>query len=257
MIFNFYKYQGTGNDFIIIDCRDINYNFSINDISKLCDRKFGIGSDGIMLIKEHAELDFEMQFYNPDGTMSFCGNGTRCAVLFCFHNGLCSKKTKFLTNDGIHHGEIIDAENVKIDILSPIKVNQLSNGDFKTNTGSPHYVKFVQDLKVSNLIEQCKAIRYSDEYKEDGINVNMVEDKKGLIEMRTYERGVENETLSCGSGVTAAALSFASFSDINDTVKVNTKGGSLKVNFERENGHFNQVYLTGSAHFVFRGEFSL
>ena len=257
MIFNFYKYQGTGNDFIIIDCRYINYNFSINDISKLCDRKFGIGSDGIMLIKEHAELDFEMQFYNPDGTMSFCGNGTRCAVLFCFHNGLCSKKTKFLTNDGIHHGEIIDAENVKIDILSPIKVNQLLNGDFKTNTGSPHYVKFVQDLKVSNLIDQCKEIRYSDEYKEEGINVNMVEDKKGLIEMRTYERGVENETLSCGSGVTAAALSFASFSDINDTVKVNTKGGSLKVNFERENGHFNKVYLTGSAHFVFRGEFSL
>tara|TARA_B100001093_G_scaffold518208_1_gene602291 strand:- start:3696 stop:4469 length:774 start_codon:yes stop_codon:yes gene_type:complete len=257
MIFNFYKYQGTGNDFILIDCRDINYNFSTSDVSKICDRKFGIGSDGIMIIKDHPEFDFEMQFYNPDGTMSFCGNGTRCAVLFCFHNGLCSKKTKFLTNDGIHHGEIIDAENVKIDIVSPIKVDQLSNGDFKTNTGSPHYVKFVQDLKVSDLIDQCKAIRFSDEYKEEGINVNMAKGKEDLIEMRTYERGVENETLSCGSGVTAAALSFASFNDIDDVINVNTKGGPLKVNFKRENGHFNQVYLTGSAHFVFRGEFSL
>ena len=198
-----------------------------------------------------------MQFYNPDGTMSFCGNGTRCAVLFCFHNGLCSKNTKFLTNDGIHLGEIIDAENVKIDIMSPIKVDQLSNGDFKTNTGSPHYVKFVKDLKISNLIEQCKAIRFSDEYKKEGINVNMVMNKENLIEMRTYERGVENETLSCGSGVTAAALSFASFNNVDDFVNVSTMGGSLQVDFKRENGHFNQVYLTGPAHFVFRGEFSL
>jgi diaminopimelate epimerase len=175
----------------------------------LCNRKFGIGSDGLIIIKEHIVADFEMQFYNPDGSMSFCGNGSRCAVLFCFHNGLCRNKSTFFTNDGFHTGEIMDNENIRINIICPIKVNKFENGDFQTNTGSPHYIRFVNDLVNINFLEESKIIRYNDKYKEEGINVNMVLDREREIEMRTYERGVENETLSCGSGVTAAALSFA------------------------------------------------
>jgi diaminopimelate epimerase len=257
MIINFYKYQGTGNDFIIIDIRNLNYNFKKQEISKLCDRKFGVGADGVMLIDTHKEYDFEMQFYNPDGSMSFCGNGSRCAVLFCFHNNLCTRKTKFLTNDGVHFAEIVDAENIKIDMVSPIKVNKLKNGDFQTNTGSPHYVQFTKEFNDSSFIENCKLIRFSEEYFEDGINVNMVIDLDNEINVRTYERGVENETLSCGSGVTAAALSFASYKDSSSPIVVHTKGGELNVDFDKKNGHFENVYLTGSAHFVFRGEFDL
>ena len=257
MIINFYKYQGTGNDFIIIDTRDLNYDFSKNEISKLCDRKFGIGADGVMLINNHDDCDFEMQFYNPDGSMSFCGNGSRCAVLFCFHNGLCQRKSSFLTNDGIHHAEVVGAQEVKVDIVSPIKVNELDNGDFKINTGSPHYIKFINNLENLSFINDCHKIRYDDEYKLEGINVNMVSENETGIDVRTYERGVEDETLSCGSGVTAAALSFALSKDFGESVNVKTKGGVLKVEFKRQNGFFEDVYLTGPAHFVFRGEFDL
>ena len=257
MIINFFKYQGTGNDFVIIDARKLKYDFSNADVAKLCNRKFGIGSDGLILIKDHKDVDFEMQFYNPDGTMSFCGNGSRCAVLFCFHNGLCRKKSTFLTNDGFHTAEIMDTENVRINILSPIKVNQFENGDFQTNTGSPHYVRFVKDLVNIDFLEECKSIRYNDNYKKEGINVNMVVDKESEIEMRTYERGVENETLSCGSGVTAAALSFAFLKKKESSINVRTKGGALKVDFILKNGHFEEVYLTGPAQYVYRGEFDL
>lgn len=257
MIINFYKYQGTGNDFIIIDVRDLSYDFSKKEISKLCDRKFGIGADGVMLINNHDDCDFEMQFYNPDGSMSFCGNGSRCAVLFCFHNGLCQQKSSFLTNDGIHHAEVVSAQEVKVDIVSPIKVNELDNGDFKINTGSPHYIRFINNLENLSFINDCRKIRYNDEYKLEGINVNMVSENETGIDVRTYERGVENETLSCGSGVTAAALSFASSKDFGESVNVKTKGGFLKVEFKRQNGFFEDVYLTGPAHFVFRGEFDL
>ena len=257
MILNFYKYQGTGNDFVIIDVRNLKYDFKKNDFKKLCNRKFGIGADGVMLIDSHDEYDFQMQFYNPDGSTSFCGNGSRCAVLYCFHQGLCQRKTSFLTNDGPHHAEILNSNEVKINLLSPIKVDELENGDFKANTGSPHYVKFTNDIKNDDFVSKCQEIRYSDDYKEEGINVNFVIEKSQGIQVRTYERGVEDETLSCGSGVTAAALSFATLNNLNNIINVNTKGGDLKVEYKSKEMVFEDVYLIGSAHYVFRGEFDL
>lgn len=257
MIFNFYKYHGAGNDFIIIYGEHYVPSFSKENIIKLCDRKYGIGADGVMLIKYHEDYDFEMQFFNPDGSSSFCGNGSRCAVLFCFHNGICTRKCHFLTNDGSHHGEVMGPDLVKIDINSPIKVESLNNGDFSINTGSPHYIKFKDDIDYTGFLGDCKAIRNSEPYIENGINVNMVKILDNEIKIRTYERGVEDETLSCGSGVTAAALCYAQTNKTNQSVNVRTKGGLLKVDFEKENGSFNNVYLTGPAQFVYRGEIQL
>ena len=257
MLVNFYKYHGTGNDFIIVYGKHYVPTFSSENIQKLCDRKYGIGADGVMLIKYKEGYDFEMQFYNPDGSMSFCGNGSRCAVLFCYHNGISTKDCTFLTNDGVHHGQVVAPGIVKINIISPLRVVALPNGDFQINTGSPHYIQFTENVENLNFIQDCLKIRNSKQYIEEGINVNMVEENASEIKIRTYERGVENETLSCGSGVTAAALSYASNKDINESVKVRTKGGLLTVDFKRENGHFEDVYLTGPAEFVYRGEINL
>ncbi len=258
MTINFYKYQATGNDFIIIDSRGGDYVFTKENISSLCDRKYGVGSDGLMLIMDNDEVDFEMQFYNPDGSMSFCGNGSRCAVSFCYHNGIISKECVFLTNDGVHKARILDYNLVKIDVLGPIKIKSLPNGDFQTDTGSPHYVKFTDHLEDPDLMKECQLIRYSEAYKKDGINVNMVMPNENGLEMRTYERGVEGETLSCGSGVTAAALCYSLlYEKFNNEVSVRTQGGDLNVSFEFINNHFNDVSLTGPAVFVFRGEISL
>jgi len=257
MVINFYKYQGTGNDFIIADLRKFNYEFINKTIIKLCDRKFGIGSDGLIVIKNHIEADFEMQFYNPDGTMSFCGNGSRCAVLFCFHQGIIKKNCKFITNDGEHTGEIIDSKNVKININGPCKIIPLENGDFQSFTGSPHYVRFVNNLKNKNFIRDCKLIRNNTKYKKNGINVNMVEIVDDELNIRTFERGVENETLSCGSGVTAAALCYAFLNKYEDRIIVSTKGGKLKVDFQLNNECFEDIYLTGPAQYVFKGEIDI
>ena len=257
MIFNFYKYHGTGNDFIIIYGEHYVPSFSKENIIKLCDRKYGIGADGVMLIKYHEDYDFEMQFYNPDGSSSFCGNGSRCAVLFCFHNGICTKKCTFLTNDGPHKGEVLAPGTVKIDIKSPVNVETLPNGDFSANTGSPHYVKFTEDINYIDFISDCKAIRHSEPFNNEGINVNMVEVIKDEIKIRTFERGVEDETLSCGSGVTAAALCYAQSNDVKETVNVRTKGGLLKVIFSKEGNLFCDIHLIGPAQFIYRGEIQL
>ena len=174
MIINFYKYQGTGNDFIIIDSRKINLDLTENNIKNIANRKFGIGSDGVIIIRNHPDYHFEMQFYNPDGSQSFCGNGSRCAVLFSFHMGICPRECTFLSTDGIHSGEVIDDLNVKINIVGPVKLTKLSSGDFELNTGSPHYIKFVDDLKMEDFIVKSRIIRNNANYINSGINVNFV-----------------------------------------------------------------------------------
>ncbi len=258
MITNFYKYQGTGNDFIIIDSRNINFDVSENVIKKISDRKFGVGSDGVIIIKNHAELHFEMQFYNPDGSKSFCGNGSRCAVLFSFHMGISPRKCSFLTNDGVHQAEVLDDKNVKINIIGPVKIKQLPSLDYELNTGSPHYIKFVDDVDIDDFVAKSQLIRNNNVYKHKGINVNFVSDKQNDIYMRTYERGVENETLSCGSGVTAAAIAYGFKNGLDSgKIVVFTKGGDLTVSFDRTNEVFEKIFLTGPAKFVFRGEIDL
>jgi diaminopimelate epimerase len=258
MIINFYKYQGTGNDFIIIDSRKINLDLTENNIKNIANRKFGIGSDGVIIIRNHPDYHFEMQFYNPDGSQSFCGNGSRCAVLFSFHMGICPRECTFLSTDGIHSGEVIDDLNVKINIVGPVKLTKLSSGDFELNTGSPHYIKFVDDLKMEDFIVKSRIIRNNANYINSGINVNFVSSEANGIAMRTYERGVEDETLSCGSGVTAAAMAFGFKNNIDlGNLNVSTKGGDLKVEYNRNNDVFENIFLTGAVKFVYRGEIDL
>ena len=257
MLVKFFKYQGTGNDFIIIDTRENKIDINKKIIEKICDRKYGIGSDGLMLIKNIKDYDFEMIFYNPNGSQSFCGNGSRCAVLYNFHQGLIQKKCSFFTNDGPHQGYISDNEMVRISVLGPVTINELSNGDYEINTGSPHYIQFKSSLEKLDFITYCRSIRNSSHYKDVGINVSLVEEQNQNLFMRTYERGVENETLSCGSGVTAAALAFGMQNQKLNKVEVNTPGGKLYVEFKKRNHSFDDIFLSGSSSFVFSGEINI
>ncbi|MFZ5551598.1 MAG: diaminopimelate epimerase [Bacteroidota bacterium] len=252
----FYKYQGTGNDFIMIDDRD--KKFPRGDsalIQKMCDRKFGIGSDGLILLDNCSEADFELIFFNPDGSKSFCGNGSRCAVSFAQKLGITGNECSFKAIDGLHRGIIHPDGLVSISVKDVNGVEK-DNIHFFIDTGSPHYIVYVNELDKLNIIGRAQTIRYSDRFKEAGTNVNFVQEGDGFIKVRTYERGVENETLSCGSGVTACALSYAvNHPGINDCL-VETRGGNLKVSFiSGENDTFTQVTLTGPAHFVYKGEF--
>ena len=257
MLVKFNKYQGTGNDFVIIDLTKDDFKFSQNQIKKICDRKHGIGADGLILISNHNSLSFEMKFFNPDGSTSFCGNGSRCAVLFCFHQGIVQSNCSFMTNDGIHQGQVLEDEKIKISIKSPVIVDKLSNGDFEVNTGSPHYVQVTESLDNIDFNNYCKSIRNNDKYFQDGININLVKIEDDFLDMRTYERGVEDETLSCGSGVTATALAIAYENKIENSLLVKTRGGKLKVDFERSENKFGKIFLIGSAKFVFSGDYNL
>lgn len=257
MLIKFTKYQGTGNDFVIIDLTKDDFKFSKNQIKKICDRKYGIGSDGLILISDHDRLNFEMKFFNPDGSSSFCGNGSRCAVLYCFHQGYIQSNCSFITNDGIHQGQILEDENIKISINSPVLVDRLPNGDFEVNTGSPHYVQIANSLDNIDFKKHCKLIRNNDKYFKNGINVNLVKIEDNFLDMRTYERGVEDETLSCGSGVTATALAIAHANKIDNSLFVKTRGGNLKVEFNRTENSFDKVFLSGPAKFVFSGDYDL
>ncbi len=257
---NFYKYQGTGNDFIIFDNRQQpTLQLTIKQIQHLCNRKFGIGADGIILLNNTQAADFEMIYYNADGNIgSMCGNGGRCIVKFANDIGIKKDTYNFLAADGMHQAQIDFDGNVRLKMQS---VNQVETHAHYAvlNTGSPHYIKFstnVQDLDVEELGHK---IRYSKEYATDGINVNFVENiNPYTIFVRTYERGVEAETLSCGTGVTAAALVSAHNDSGFNQVQVHTTGGKLSVEFNKiNNQHFSNIYLCGPATFVFKGTINL
>jgi diaminopimelate epimerase len=251
----FYKYQGTGNDFIIIDDRDSEITFSNDKITHITSRKFGVGSDGIILIRNHNDYDFEMIFYNPDGSQSFCGNGSRCAILFAYHMGIVGREIEFISTDGPHEAKIITDSIVELKMSNSLKVLNLKSGAFFVDTGSPHYVNYLDNIEEIDLIKQARVIRNSAEYIKEGVNVNFIEKINNNIKMRTYERGVENETLSCGTGVTAAALVHASNLSINKgKVDVFTRGGQLSVSFAFDGKYYQDVWLKGNATYVFKGE---
>jgi diaminopimelate epimerase len=266
MQLNFYKYQGTGNDFILIDDRHL--TFPIDDIgliAHLCDRKFGIGADGLILLQPHASQSYFMKYYNSDGKeSSMCGNGGRCLAAFALHIGIAFGKHSFMAIDGIHdvepEGDINKAVWIKLKMKDVEQIEIRENNIFILNTGSPHYVQFnALNIDSLNIVADAKSIRYSQEYTKEGINVNFV-NLIGIneISMRTYERGVENETLSCGTGVTAAALSSAVLNNFPNglhTTNVNTPGGRLKVTFyyNVDNSTFDNVWLQGPATLVFKG----
>ena len=257
MLVNFYKYQGTGNDFVIIDLRTNNIQLSEENIKTICNRKFGIGSDGLMTIEDHNDYDFEMKFFNPDGSNSFCGNGSRCAVLYSFHHGFIQRQCSFLTNDGVHEAIVNKDEIVSVSIRSPQKFNDLKNNSFEIDTGSPHYIQFMSDINQLDFFSYCKSIRNNKKYKKNGINVNLVKERNSNLIMRTFERGVENETLSCGSGVTAAALAFGYRKTNINKVHVHTPGGELTVEFKINKSTFSEIYLSSPSCFVFKGELNI
>lgn len=257
MKFQFEKYQGTGNDFVMLNNLLGEYNaISVQQITLICDRKFGIGADGLIMINQHSSLDFEMDYYNSDGSKSFCGNGARCAVAYAKALGLIESEAHFMAIDGDHQAQI-DDETVALNMNDVNAVNQFDDS-FILYTGSPHYVKFVPNLEREQIVETGKKIRYSDKFKKEGINVNLVQEiHEDSIKIETYERGVEDETLSCGTGATACALvvGFKNEKKGNNRVFVEVKGGNLLVEYYYSgNGIFSEIQLIGPAKFVFKGE---
>ena len=254
---NFYKYQGTGNDFVILD----NFNshapeLSTAQIKFICDRNFGVGADGLMLLSKKEGYDFEMIYYNADGNQSsMCGNGGRCLVKFAYHRGIHKNTYNFIAIDGEHEAEIDEDGTVSLKMQSVSKVDYHTHHTI-LNTGSPHFVKFTENVEQLNVAAAGNEIRYSNIFEKEGINVNFVEIlDEDTIYVRTYERGVENETLSCGTGVTAAALISAHNQNGFNTVDVKTKGGKLSVEFNKiDDQHFEDIWLCGPAAFVFSGE---
>jgi diaminopimelate epimerase len=259
MILFFSKYQGTGNDFILLDNREGIYNtLSTEQIRHLCDRRFGIGADGLMLLNNHEGYDFEMKYFNADGREgSMCGNGGRCLVRFAYHLGIHRNEYKFLAVDGDHEAEIDTDGIVSLKMKDVDKIRR-QNGDSILNTGSPHYVKVVSDVMDMDVYKKGRDIRYSKEYEQDGINVNFVEQtEEDKIIVRTYERGVEDETYSCGTGVTAAAMvCYHNENGFND-VQVKTLGGKLHVEFDRIEERYINVWLSGPAEKVYEGKIEL
>lgn len=253
----FYKYQGTGNDFVMIDNRSGEWNhLSIKNIQKLCDRRFGIGADGLIKINTAEGVDFEVDYYNSDGTKSFCGNGARCSVAFAhFLSIFKNNKTIFTAIDGIHEAEI-NGDIVKLK-MSDVDTISADGNDSVLDTGSPHYVKYVHDIADFNVFAEGSSIRNSENYRKNGINVNFVENiSDHEIFVRTYERGVEDETFSCGTGVTASALTFLQKSNLT-SIKVKTLGGDLKVYAEKKGNSFREIWLEGPAKQVFTGQVDL
>lgn len=257
MALQFAKYQGTGNDFIMLDnTHGAHDNLSTAVISALCDRKFGIGADGLIALKSHNTLDFQVVYYNADGTQSFCGNGARCAVAFAHTLGLLTNPhTKFMAIDGPHEAWLCQ-EEVRLKMANVAPIVELENG-YEVQTGSPHFILEDSNHQSSHVVEVGRSIRYNETYGNEGINVNLMSIHENHIQVATYERGVEDETLSCGTGVTAAALVFAQIKGLpSGKVKVQTKGGELLVEWNRRpDASFDEVYLTGPAKHVYNGTY--
>lgn len=236
----------------MIDNREKVFDRSdLKTVEKLCDRKFGIGADGVILIEHDEASDFEMVYFNPDGSQSLCGNGSRCAVMFARSLGIIGDKTIFRAIDGMHEAEI---KNDQVHLLMhDVDDFQELGQDFVIDTGSPHYIKYVPDVQKMCLVEMGRSIRYSSEYKAAGINVNFVQQTDdNQVAIRTYERGVEDETLSCGTGCTAVALSVG-LKGGKSPVTLQAVGGQLQVSFEKRENTFKNIYLIGPAKKVFEG----
>jgi diaminopimelate epimerase len=251
----FYKYQGTGNDFVMIDNRQ--QIFDKNDTKRvafLCDRRFGIGADGLILLENHPEYDFKMVYYNADGNeSSMCGNGGRCLVAFAKQLGVITNQAVFEAIDGLHHAKI-DGNMVQLQMLDVDTIEKHEKHVF-LNTGSPHHVQFESEIENFNIKIKGAKIRYGAPYNEAGSNVNFVKKLSDeAFRVRTYERGVEDETLSCGTGVTAVAIAMHYLGETNKKqVTLQVEGGELKVCFDVQNNTYNNVWLIGPATFVFKG----
>jgi len=256
MKLHFYKYQAAGNDFVLIDNRNKKVNLSKEQIAQVCHRKFGVGADGVILLDNDSKTNFNITYINPDGSQSLCGNGCRTAVDLASRLGMTNGKISFLAYDGVHHAEILGDGQIKVKMNDVSEMEEVFDG-YSLNTGSPHYVKFVSSLNEYPVFTEGRKMRY-DTHFPIGTNANYIEDKgNNAIALRTYERGVEEETLACGTGATAAALA-ASKKGFTSPLTILTKGGTLTVDFKtRPSGGFYDIYLTGPAKLVFEGDLEL
>jgi diaminopimelate epimerase len=266
--FSFSKYQATGNDFVLIDNRSGEYAFSVEQIKLICHRKFGIGADGLMLIEKHPELDFNLVYFNSDGSQSLCGNGCRAAVRMAASLGMVNGRTKFNAYDGIHEAELFPDDIVKLK-MSDVAGIKVHGEDLYLNTGSPHYIRFISAIEDYPVFEEGRKVRYHEHFQPGGTNANFVEPlADNAIFVRTYERGVENETLSCGTGVVAAALA-SSTRGYSSPVNIGTLGGPLTVQFKTSHNDptaasggqpgrsFSDIFLIGPAKLVYQGTMEL
>lgn len=261
MRIEFHKYHGNGNDFILFDNRKGRLDgLSKRLIAALCNRRFGIGADGLILLNKSKEYDFEMKYHNSDGREStMCGNGGRCIIKFARDLGLIQSCARFLAIDGVHEGEIGKNGLVKLK-MSDVTSWKMRGKDYIINTGSPHYVKFIENIDGLNIKDAGRKIRNSSEFAKQGINVNFTEAFKNRLKVRTYERGVEDETLSCGTGVVASALVSSlkngkqHLTHEAHEVHLDTPGGPFTVTFYKTGSGFSDIWLIGKAAFVFKGE---
>ena len=253
----FYKYQGTGNDFVLIDNRQKVLGTSAEALAKkLCHRKWGIGADGMLLLQNHSDYVFEVLYYNADGSPSFCANGCRCAVHLAEALGLMAEDVHFLAADGPHWAAA-NQNVVQLSMNAVTGIQKLSAG-YWLDTGAPHYVQWGTDFKGLSVADEGKAVRNRPAFQKVGVNVNFVQPAKGnTLVVRTYERGVEAETLSCGTGAVAAAL-VAATQGYHSPVAINMPGGRLQVSFAKgQEGYFQDIHLTGPVQRVFFGEIAL
>ena len=261
MNFSFSKYHGNGNDFVIVNNLEGNMQFTEKQIAGICHRRFGIGADGFILIEKSEEFDFEMLYYNSDGKLgSMCGNGGRCVAAFAYTQKIAEKEIHFLAYDGSHKAVINSISSNKNSFDVSLQMNNVesveNNGNyFFLDTGSPHYVEFVENVSNFNVVEMGSKTRYSEKFHPEGTNVNFAELSDDRIFVRTYERGVEDETLSCGTGVTATAI--AAWHKTGKTIhKIHTTGGDFVVEFKVHDGGFVDLWLRGPAVEVYKGEFN-
>jgi diaminopimelate epimerase len=256
MQLEFYKYQGAGNDFVMIDNRSGFFpKENTQLIAHLCDRRFGIGGDGLILLENDSDTDFKMVYYNSDGNQSsMCGNGGRCLVAFAKDLEVIEDKTTFVATDGLHHATFEDNGLVSLQMIDVPAIDIKKDYSF-LNTGSPHHVQMVEDLEHYNVKENGASIRYGELYGAAGSNINFVKKiDNTTFALRTYERGVEDETLACGTGATAVAIAMNATgqTDANE-INVNVEGGKLVVSFDKNQNGFTNVFLKGPAEFVFKG----
>lgn len=263
----FYKYQGAGNDFVMLDQREQRWltRQDTTQIEHLCNRRFGIGADGLILLERHPDFDFEMIYFNADGREStMCGNGGRCIAAFAKHLGIVHDECRFLAIDGPHEARMTSRNDQEewVELkMSPVqRIEKQGDAAFFLNTGSPHYVRFVDVVEGLDMVQEGRAVRYSEPYRAEGVNVNFASPQPsgaGLC-IRTYERGVEDETLACGTGVTAAALAHYLHAGLSATaveIPVQARGGNLAVRFQANaDGSFSEIWLCGPAAQVFEGK---
>lgn len=259
MKIHFDKYQGTGNDFIIIDNRDLLFpKTNISLIKEFCDRRFGIGADGLILLENSEEVDFNMVYFNADGNEgTMCGNGGRCIVAFANKLGIINKNTTFNAIDGLHYATI-DHNIVNLQMTDVTNIEVFENHSF-LNTGSPHHVTFCDSVEDLNVKELGSKIRNGAPYFKEGTNVNFVKQiSEDSFKVRTYERGVEDETLACGTGVTAVAIAAHQINKtVSNSIKLKVLGGNLEVSFEKDGNSYKNVFLKGPAQFVFEGNITI